>query len=84
MLSQQARYAFDNKNVKVTISQPASTQSIAATRYVLDWFQPGNAWPLKAVVEFKMHLGVPIANRVLGDKENSRYYKTLNAEIVLL
>lgn len=78
-LIQQARYAFDPANSTVDISRPPITQQ-------LDWFQnaDANSWPLQAKVEYRMRLGVPIVNALLGNAGSGGYYRWLEAEIVLL
>lgn len=82
-LSNKARYAFDPRNstVEFDIARSALTQPGLSA----DHRQPSDAWAVTVSVDFRMHLGVPVASRLLGTRARSGgYYRTVSATVTLL
>ncbi len=87
VLNTKAEYAYDKGYVKVKIGLPWSDDKddmkLKYLKYAPDLLKQGIAWPVKATVEYRMHLGIPVAN-VIGDKDVFGYYKWITSEVILL
>ena len=88
VLKRKANYAYDSNNVKVEVKRAVediADDLLENATYSLDYLQSGTAWPIKAKVEYRMYLSVPIAS-LIGEKNagDGRYYKWIDAEVTLL
>lgn len=80
VLIRQASYAFDPANSNILFDRVALT-----TRPDMAWdlASEGDAWPVRARVEFRARLDLPVV-RFFGKREDGAWYTRIKAEMVLL